>query len=386
MLPNRFAPKKLRRQLIMHVATLLTLGIALSIWFFTQYFTQAQTRELQHQIQQGAQSLARQVAQFNNARNNTTLEALVLQLAESSHVLQVDISDPAGRRLIGAKRDRSQSNQLQNAAYLVVDPLQAAPDAPPQPGPILSDTQLVVWHNCEACKHKHGDKLWIRVVADTRYIALEHEQLFFTLILMAAVLVFLTTDAFIFYNAKAMKQLGQIDQFAQHLSQSKGQQLNLKANSVELQNIADSLDRLSSHWFHLQNLAESSHFKSKTKSQLLDEHAMVCITDTKGVIQDVNDSFCNVSQYTKQELVGKRSAILNAGIQDQEHYKLMWRMLSVGRVWQGEFCNRKKHGDLYWVKATIVPICDDAGKLLFYASAQTELKQALPTPSKQSVM
>jgi PAS domain S-box-containing protein len=105
----------------------------------------------------------------------------------------------------------------------------------------------------------------------------------------------------------------------------------------------------------------------------------IVITDTRGSIQYVNPKFTEVTGYTFQEALGKNPNILKSGLTPQEVYQQMWSMIEAGQEWHGEFCNRKKNGDLYWEWASISPIVDAGARISHYVAVKediTELKRA----------
>ncbi len=110
----------------------------------------------------------------------------------------------------------------------------------------------------------------------------------------------------------------------------------------------------------------------------LDQHAIVAVTDLEGRISYVNDRFCQLAGFSRDELIGKTHRVVNSGLHSGEYFAEMRRAIRAGQVWRGLTRNRHKEGRLYWVNQTIVPIRDVDGAVSEFISIQldvTELQQ-----------
>ncbi|MBV1911742.1 MAG: response regulator [Kangiellaceae bacterium] len=128
-----------------------------------------------------------------------------------------------------------------------------------------------------------------------------------------------------------------------------------------------------------QELENSISYANKALSELnelqlaLDKHSLVAITNVKGDITYCNSKFCEVSGYSKEELLGQNHRIINSGRHNSEFFKQMYRTISKGKIWKAEICNRAKGGNVYWVDTTIAPCFDELGKLKSYIAIRTDI-------------
>lgn len=108
----------------------------------------------------------------------------------------------------------------------------------------------------------------------------------------------------------------------------------------------------------------------------VDAAAIFSETDLSGRITYVNDQFCAVSGYTREELIGQNHRMLSSGLHSADFFAAMWRTIALGSVWKGDICNRAKNGGLYWVDSTMVPVLDeDTGRIERYLSIRFDISE-----------
>ena len=107
------------------------------------------------------------------------------------------------------------------------------------------------------------------------------------------------------------------------------------------------------------------------------EHSpsMILITDPTGRVDYVNPSWEQVTGYRLEEVRGQKPRALKSGVHSREFYAHLWSEITAGRVWRGEFCNRRRNGELYWESAAIAPVLDNAGHITHFVAVKEDISE-----------
>ena len=136
---------------------------------------------------------------------------------------------------------------------------------------------------------------------------------------------------------------------------------------------ADDLDALTQRVAALMHERETGLRALNNQKFALDQHAIVSITNLQGEISYANDRFCEISGYTRDELLGANHRLINSGLHNTGFFATLWSTIAAGQVWRGEICNRSKLGHLYWVDATIAPLIGPDGQPEQYIAIRTDI-------------
>ncbi|MBR7799817.1 hybrid sensor histidine kinase/response regulator [Undibacterium fentianense] len=149
-------------------------------------------------------------------------------------------------------------------------------------------------------------------------------------------------------------------------------ELDTRHEPSEIQKLVDMFNKTA----YLVREREATRRALDDQKFALDQHAIVSITDLDGKIIYANDKFCEITEYSQEELIGKNHRIIQSGFHSSDFFVQMWDTICAGKVWRGEICNRKRGGALYWVSATIVPLLDAQGKPHQFIAIRTDITES----------
>ncbi|MGD8880573.1 MAG: PAS domain S-box protein [Desulfobacterales bacterium] len=133
---------------------------------------------------------------------------------------------------------------------------------------------------------------------------------------------------------------------------------------------------LKKHRNHLEELVEERTAELKKLSEAIKQSpASVVITDKKGNIEYVNAAFCEITGYSAEEAIGQNPRILKSGGLSAEYYQNLWQTILSGKIWKGDFINKKKNGQDYWESASISPIKNDSDEITHFVAVKQDITE-----------
>lgn len=148
-----------------------------------------------------------------------------------------------------------------------------------------------------------------------------------------------------------------------------------KEGSEEHHKVIDAFNQMTRYIKESQITLKQQLLQIENLQSSLDNSSIVAITDKDGTITYVNKKFCDISKYSKEELIGQNHCILKSGFHNAEFYQNIWKTISSGKIWQGDIKNKAKDGTFYWVRTTITPFIGKDGKPAQYIAVRTDVTE-----------
>ncbi|STQ91612.1 hybrid sensor histidine kinase/response regulator [Iodobacter fluviatilis] len=347
----RALPRSLSRQIML----LTSICLVLSLLSYGAYTASRQTHLLRTTVMNNMAALARNLAtvnaQFLLVEDWVSIEAISMQTAATPGIFLVQVSNPEGKLLSEVVFEHGRSVPHFGHERLH-PPRQVRPFTQSEEvntalslHRLASKQTMSAWHPIMAGTHVG----WVRVSYRTDGLNQEVIAIWTQALLIIALAITGTLVLLKCLLGPPIRALQQATRFATGLDHALGAKLQVSGESSEIQALGEALNHVSARLF-TQN-SELNHQKFA-----LDQHAIVSITDLNGLIVYANDLFCDISAYSRTELLGQNHRILNSEFHPPAFFAALWSAITRGQVWHGEIKNKNKRGQFYWVNATIVPL------------------------------
>lgn len=349
------------RRLYVQLTMLGAITLSLSIFLFTWKTVNEQSDFAFESIKNQAQTLAGNIAAASGnyivAEDYGSLEQLLIQSAAYREVLSIKVSDKKGAVFGSVQRDSRGNLQPAYEQLEIKHPDVVAPQT------IVDRNRLVVWVPIE-----NSSLGWMQLEYSLATIEAAQKRIWRNGIVTALFSIIISIAFLVLLLRRPMRAINNATDFARELYRNHGQTMEVERSTYEVEQLEHALN------FAARKLYESNKDLNDFKFAL-DAHAIVGISDEKGRLTYVNDRFCEISGYARDELLGNGYNMLSSGNHSRIFYNNLWDTISSGRPWSGELEDRNKEGGIYWVDTTIVPFVDERGIPYQYIGIQTDITE-----------
>lgn len=345
----------------MQLTLLGAITLSLSIFLFTWKTVNEQSDFAFESIKNQAETLAGNIASASGnyivAEDYGSLEQLLIQSATYREVLSIKVTDKKGAVFGSVQRDSSGKIQPAYKQLIIKSPDVVAPQT------IVDRNRLVVWVPIE-----NASLGWMELEYSLATIETAQKRIWRNGIVTALFSIVISIVLLVILLKRPMRAINNATDFARELYRNHGQVMDVERSTYEVEQLEHALN------FAARRLYDSNKDLNDFKFAL-DAHAIVGISDNKGVLTYVNDRFCEISGYARDELLGNGYNMLSSGGHSRVFYNNLWDTISSGRAWSGELEDRNKEGGTYWVDTTIVPFVDEQGIPYQYIGIQTDITE-----------
>ncbi len=176
---------------------------------------------------------------------------------------------------------------------------------------------------------------------------------------------------------RLLKEKHKLELYEHHLKRRDGKIIAVIENAIGEFNEKGELLSLKGYIFDITERREAEQNLRKLSRGIEQSPVIVVITDAEGNIEYVNPKFTEVTGYYSEEVVGSNPRILSSREKTKSDYKELWDTILSGKVWRGEFHNKKKNGDLYWEAASVSPIFNELGKITHFIAVKEDITKQI---------
>lgn len=145
--------------------------------------------------------------------------------------------------------------------------------------------------------------------------------------------------------------------------------------SEEYREVIDTFNQMTTRIKESQSSIKQQLQQIENLQNSIDNSSIVAITDKDSTITYANKKFCDISKYSKEEIIGQNHRILKSGFHDDTFYQNIWKTISSGNIWHGDIKNKAKDGTFYWIRTTITPFLGKDGKPEQYIAVRTDITE-----------
>lgn len=359
----RLLPRKLDIQVAVICGILMTIMLPIYVMNEVKHEIKYVIDTKQQETRVVAKNIAQTSIEYLLVRDYTSLESLLQHAASYPGILDLQITDKAGRVVSdvvvdgGVISSRFEVLNLTPPKNMFIN--------------INDDNEIVVWEPVSS-----GSLIgWVRLNYSLESTYKHVYQRMFEFLVNAGIMVFMIIILLLLFLRKPMQLLGMAAEFASNVSDKTGGTMPVAYQSVELEKITTALNQASASLYEKERTINKVVKDLETQKHALDEHSIVSITDENGYIFYANDKFLDVTGYQGNEVIGKKHELVKSGVHSDAFFKDIWKSVKQGEIWKGDICNLNKSGQLIWLNTTIIPFMNQTGHPYQYVEISTDVTE-----------
>ena len=365
----KLLPNKLDRQ----VALIISAVVIVAISIFANFSYRHMTEDIEHSLQKQGEAISGNIAKigapyiFN--KDHKSLNTLVQYYIDLPNINKIIIYDSNGKTILQNQKNSLQNNKHSHENDQLHHMVAASTNLPKQNKPFYDAVQLSAW----APVGDEKSQAWVEVNLNEHVIShhrVDHLISNYVFALITTLSIALIT---LIVLRKPFRYIKQSANYAEHLDNSNRGILPIYENAIELKILGESLNLASRRLSINEQETMEAIETLETQKFAMDQHSIVSITNTLGEITYANNKLCEVSGYSRAELIGSTHAILKSGKHDNEFFSNLWDSITQGKVWQGEVCNLTKCSKEFWTATTIVPFLDNNNQPYQYVAIRNDI-------------
>jgi len=197
-------------------------------------------------------------------------------------------------------------------------------------------------------------------------------QILITFVISIVLLIIIITS--FYFSSTLTTPIKKLQEMAEQVIQGNLDVKKTIKSNDEIGQLSNSFDYMIDHLKKTTDIENQLALQQNLR-KALDESSIVSIIDPDRIVTFVNEKFCEISKYSKDELLGTDQSIVRSDKHSPKFYDDLWKVISSGKVWTGEICNKAKDGTLFWNAATIVPFADKDGVIYEYVAIRTDITE-----------